>query len=107
MRGAGDPSPTASTTASSQTRRDARVRAVRRQAAVGPELWVMLLEKAWAAPRGGYQQIHFGQATDGPGSRALTGTATRSPTENDRQIMRNIRKAIDDGRPVICSTPGP
>ena len=73
--------------------------------ALGPELWVMLLEKAWAASKGSYQQIHFGQSADG--LRALTGkesTRREIADRSDRQIMRDIRNAIDDGRPVTCSS---
>ena len=31
----------------------------------GQELWVMLMEKAWAAQRGGFNNLDFGQASDG------------------------------------------
>ena len=71
----------------------------------GPELWVMLMEKAWAAARGSYQNIHFGRASDG--LRALTGEDsewTRVAGRDDDDILDDIEDALDDGEPVICNT---
>ena len=58
----------------------------------GPELWVMLMEKAWAAQRGGFNNLDFGQASDG--LRAVTGKSStwhndRRPRATD-QILENI-----------------
>lgn len=71
----------------------------------GPELWVMLMEKAWAAARGSYQNIHFGSASDG--LKALTGEDsdwTRVADRADDDILDDIEDALDDGQPVICNT---
>jgi Calpain family cysteine protease len=73
--------------------------------ALGPELWVMLMEKAWAADQGGYQAIHFGRAS--VALRALTGedsTWTWSRDEDEEDIIDDIADAVDDGEPVICNT---
>ena len=74
----------------------------------GQELWVMLMEKAWAAQRGGFNQMDFGQAGDGlmavSGKR---GTWHRIATESADQILRNIAQAYQDGKPVIPITPAP
>ena len=42
--------------------------------AKGPGAWVMLMEKAWAAQRGGFNNLDFGQASDG--LRAVTGKSS-------------------------------
>jgi hypothetical protein len=71
----------------------------------GPELWVMLMEKAWAAARGSYENIHFGSAADG--LRALTGEDsdwTRVADRDSDDILDDIEDALDDGQPVICNT---
>jgi hypothetical protein len=74
----------------------------------GQELWVMLMEKAWAAQRGGFNNLDFGQASDGlmavSGKR---GTWHQISTETADQIIRNIEKAYQDGKPVIPITPAP
>lgn len=71
----------------------------------GPELWVMLMEKAWAAARGSYQNIHFGRADDG--LRALTGEDsdwTQVAGRDGDDILDDIEDALGDGQPVICNT---
>ena len=50
----------------------------------------MLMEKAWAAQRGGFNNIDFGMASDG--LRAVTGKSStwhNSPTEYDRPDHRD------------------
>ena len=77
------------------------------RSAVGPELWVMLMEKAWAAQRGGFNNMDFGAASDG--LRAVTGKSStwhNVATENADQIIANISQAVTDGKPVVCNTPG-
>ena len=59
-------SPTTSTTASSPAPTARRAtRSTATGPPTGPELWVMLMEKAWAAQRGGFNNLDFGQASDG------------------------------------------
>jgi hypothetical protein len=74
--------------------------------AQGPELWVMLLEKAWAAQRGGFNNMDFGRASDG--LKAVTGKAStwhNVASESTDQILQNIWQAVQDGKPVVCNTP--
>jgi hypothetical protein len=76
--------------------------------ASGPELWVMLMEKAWAAQRGGFNNMDFGMASDG--LKAVSGkdsTWHQVGAESADTILNTITKAVDDGRPVIPITPGP
>ena len=74
----------------------------------GQELWVMLMEKAWAAQRGGFNQLDFGQASDGlmavSGKR---GTWHKIADETADQIITNIAQAYQDGKPVVSNTPRP
>lgn len=75
--------------------------------ALGPELWVMLMEKAWAAQRGGFNNMDFGMASDG--LKAVTGedcTWHNVAAESTDQIMGNIAQAVADGKPVVANTPG-
>jgi hypothetical protein len=75
--------------------------------ALGPELWVMLMEKAWAAQRGGFNNMDFGLASDG--LRAVTGKSStwhNVAGETTDQIIANISQAVTDGKPVVCNTPG-
>ena len=62
----------------------------------GQELWVMLMEKAWAAQRGGFNNLDFGQASDGlmAVSAARRGTWHRIATENADTILTNIAQAV-------------
>jgi hypothetical protein len=78
------------------------------RSASGPELWVMLMEKAWAAQRGGFNNMDFGMANDG--LMAVTGKGStwhHVADENTDQILNNIWHAVQDGKPVIPITPGP
>ena len=49
----------------------------------GPELWVMLMEKAWAAQRGGFNNMDFGQASDG--LMAVTGKSSHLAQDRHRE----------------------
>jgi len=74
-------------------------------AAGGGEIWVMLLEKAWAAMRGGYDQAHFGLMKDG--MTAVTGEDTDMTSiagESDRSIWREISDCVREGKPVTIQT---
>jgi hypothetical protein len=69
------------------------------------EIWVMLLEKAWAAMRGGYDQAHFGLMKDG--MTAVTGEDTDMTSiagETDRKIWREISECVREGKPVTIQT---
>ena len=71
----------------------------------GGEIWVMLLEKAWAALRGGYDQAHSGLMADG--ITAITGNDTDDQEisgRSDERIWRDISGACRDGKPVTIST---
>ena len=75
--------------------------------AKGPELWVMLMEKAWAAQRGGFNNMDFGMASDG--LRAVTGKSStwhNVAAESSDTILENIWQAVQAGKPVVCNTPG-
>jgi hypothetical protein len=67
----------------------------------GPEIWVMLLEKAWAAMKGGYDKAHFGLMKDG--MTAVTGhdtDYTMIDGTSDRAIFREISRCVRQGKPV-------
>jgi Calpain family cysteine protease len=71
----------------------------------GAEIWVMLLEKAWAAMRGGYDQAHFGLMKDG--LTAVTGYDTDDTSidgTSDAKIFREISRCVADGKPVTIQT---
>ena len=71
----------------------------------GREIWVMLLEKAWAAMRGGYDKAHFGLMKDG--MTAVTGYDTDSTSidgTSDRTIWNEISACVRDGKPVTIQT---
>ncbi len=68
----------------------------------------MLMEKAWAAQRGGFNNLDFGQASDGlMAVTGKTGTWHHVAAETATQILENIAQAVQDGKPVIRITPGP
>lgn len=73
--------------------------------ALGPEIWVMLIEKAWAAKQGGYDKAHFGSMTDG--LTAVTGCDTdweKIDGRSDKRIFKDISRAVAEGKPVVIST---
>ena len=66
----------------------------------------MLMEKAWASQRGGFNNMDFGRASDG--LKAVTGKSSswhKVATETTDQILENIWQAVQDGKPVVCNTP--
>ena len=76
------------------------------KSAQGPELWVMLMEKAWTAQRGGFNNTDFGMVRDG--LKAVTGknsTWHSCWTESTEQILETIWQAVQAGKPVIPQTP--
>jgi hypothetical protein len=71
----------------------------------GGEIWVMLLEKAWAALRGGYDQAHSGVMGDG--ITAITGgdyTNREISGVNDDRMFREISEHVRDHKPVTIQT---
>jgi hypothetical protein len=71
----------------------------------GPEIWVMLLEKAWAAMKGGYDKAHFGLMADG--MTAVTGCDTDYTMidgKRDKAIFREISRCVSQGKPVTIQT---
>lgn len=71
----------------------------------GAEIWVMLLEKAWAALRGGYDQAHAGQMGDG--ITAITGddyTNREISGRSDDRMFSEIAECVRDGKPVTIQT---
>ena len=67
--------------------------------AQGPELWVMLMEKAWAAQRGGFNNMDFGhgqrrpQGRDRQGLDAGTTSPPSRPTRSSTTSGRRSRTA--------------
>ena len=73
--------------------------------ATGGEIWVMLMEKAWAGLRGGYDQAHSGLMRDG--MIAVTGSDTDTTfiaDETDNHIWREISDCVSTGKPVAIQT---
>ena len=74
-------------------------------AAGGGEIWVMLIEKAWAGMRGGYDQAHSGLMEHG--ITAVTGSDTdweRLEGRSDARIWRDIKDCVDAGKPICIQT---
>jgi len=61
----------------------------------GDELWVMLLEKAWAKVHGSYERIEAGFAENA--FRDLTGAPTKVLTHDDKELWDNMIKAKQNG----------
>ena len=73
--------------------------------ATGGEIWVMLIEKAWAGLRGGYDQAHSGLMSDG--MTAVTGSDTDwefVADNTDAEIFRDISSCVREGKPVVIQT---
>lgn len=71
----------------------------------GGEIWVMLLEKAWAALRGGYDQAHSGVMGDGIAAITGHGYTNREISDvNDERMFREISEHVRDGKPVTIQT---
>jgi hypothetical protein len=71
----------------------------------GGEIWVMLLEKAYAGMRGGYDKAHSGLMADG--MTAVTGIDTDWESiegRSDARIWRDIAGCVRDGKPVTIQT---
>lgn len=71
----------------------------------GPEIWVMLLEKAWAAMKGGYDKAHFGLMMDG--LTAVSGHDTDYEMiagRSDKKIFKDISSCVREGKPVTIQT---
>lgn len=74
--------------------------------AAGPEIWVMVLEKAWAAIEGGYSKIHGGHAMK-LGMTAITGYDTDFTTisrHSSDAILEELAECQDAGKPVVIET---
>jgi Calpain family cysteine protease len=74
--------------------------------AAGPEIWVMVLEKAWAAIEGGYSKIHGGHAMK-LGLTAITGYDTDYTTisrHSSDAILEELVECQDAGKPVVIET---
>ncbi|MDX2284577.1 MAG: C2 family cysteine protease [Bacteroidia bacterium] len=72
-----------------------------------PELWVQLLEKAYASLRGGYGALDTG-GDAGTGLFALTGsrgTYYANPSLTQSAIRERLQEALDSGWPVVAGTP--
>jgi hypothetical protein len=70
----------------------------------GPELWVMLIEKAYAMEEGGYQKIVGGYGA--PAMERLTGQRSKTfdPSDyKDFQVLATIRTYLQSGWAVTAS----
>jgi hypothetical protein len=75
------------------------------RSAAGPELWVLLLEKAWAAINGGYSKIHFGDSR--AGMVAVTGhdVDTMTPSAHSaKALAEELRERYNAKKPMTIST---
>lgn len=71
----------------------------------GPELWAMLLEKAYAKMKGSYKDIAWGNT--GAAIELLTGKGAQTITPSslsDEKLAETIQGAIDQHRSVACAT---
>lgn len=72
------------------------------------EIWIPIIEKAYAQMRGGYDQIgHGGSPADA--IHALTGYSAKSVRHshhNHKSMYSKISEAINNHRPVVASTYG-
>ena len=71
----------------------------------GGEIWVMLLEKAYAGMRGGYDKAHSGLMADG--MTAVTGIDTDWESiagRSDARVWSDIAGCVRDGKPVTIQT---
>lgn len=74
--------------------------------AAGPEIWVMVLEKAWAALEGGYSKIHGGHAMR-LGLTAVTGYDTDYTTvskHSPKAVLEELAECEKLGKPVVIQT---
>jgi len=74
----------------------------------GPELWVMLIEKAWAIAKGGYDELDEG----GFGAKAMEGLTGQTSAKHDTddfteaELAVKLANALKDKRAITTSTPG-
>ncbi len=71
----------------------------------GPELWAMLLEKAYAKSKGSYKDIAWGNT--GAAMELLTGKGAQTITPSslsDEKLAETIEKALSEKRAVACAT---
>ena len=71
----------------------------------GGEIWVLLLEKAYAGMLGGYDEAHSGLMADG--MTAVTGIDTDWESiagRSDARIWSDIAGCVRDGKPVTIQT---
>jgi hypothetical protein len=72
---------------------------------IAQELWVSLIEKAWAKIHGGYKNIKKGLSTSA--FEALTGAFTRKISIGicqDKKRRKKIRKILEDSKEyLICA----
>lgn len=67
----------------------------------GDELWVMLLEKAWAKIHGSYERIEAGFAENV--LRDLTGAPTKVLTHDDKDLWEHMLRAKQNGFLIAAS----
>lgn len=74
----------------------------------GPELWVMIIEKAFAQLHGGYEKIESGVSWDDAiGSITGKGSDSEKPASltEDKLFERMKTHFIDKGAPIVFQTP--
>jgi calpain-15 len=67
----------------------------------GNEIWVLLLEKAWAKLHGSYQSIDLGSSMEA--LIALTGAPCKFYRKEDDDIKKAIEEGFRSGSVVTCS----
>ncbi len=77
----------------------------------GPELWVMLVEKAWAKLKGGYEDIRGNKMNDKMKNQdameALTGNRTTkvmTASKSDEDLLTLLDEAARNSRPMTAGT---
>jgi hypothetical protein len=76
--------------------------------AKGPELWVMLIEKAWAISKGGYDELDDG-GFDAKAMEGLTGSKSTNDDVDDyteAELAAKLANALKAHQAVTTSTPG-
>lgn len=68
------------------------------------DIWMQLLEKAWAKANGGYDKIVFGLSSEV--LKAVTGAPTFTYDHDDfskDEIYKQLKKAVSSGHTTLCS----